>query len=77
MSLFLQTWYWIPGANSEEKIKQIREATIKAGRGNPSRMIKVISVCYHVEWCTKNKHMVQIPMRGLLLICTERPLFIK
>jgi hypothetical protein len=30
-------------------------------------------VHYHVDQCTKNKLMIQIPMPGLFLTCTERP----
>jgi hypothetical protein len=29
----------------------------------------------HVDWCTKNKRMNQIPMYGLFLTCTESLLF--
>ncbi len=28
-------------------------------------------VCYHEDWCTKNKRMFWIPMRGLFLSSTE------
>jgi hypothetical protein len=31
----------------------------------------IIIVCYHEDWCTKNKRMFWIPMRGLFLSCTE------
>jgi hypothetical protein len=37
-----------------------------------------ITVCYHVDRCTKNKRMIRIPMCGLFLTCTENPfLFIE
>ncbi len=36
-----------------------------------------IYVCYHVDWCAKNKCIIQIPMHGLFLTFTESLFFIK
>jgi hypothetical protein len=30
-------------------------------------------VCYHADWCTKNKHMIRTPTHGLFLPWTESP----
>jgi hypothetical protein len=31
------------------------------------------TVCYDVDWCTKNKRMIRVLSRGLFLTCTENP----
>jgi hypothetical protein len=44
---------------------------VTVGAVNLIMYCKYIAVCYHENWCTKNKRMIRIPTRGLFLSCTE------
>jgi hypothetical protein len=50
-----------------------KEYVLQHEMGHQHQYVLVTSclLLYHVDWCTKNKCMIQIPMRGLLLTCTE------